>query len=215
VTTRAEREKMAKLADEATNAPWAAHATREDGTAQVYATHLGLTRQCVPVCETTGKDAAFIAAARAAIPELLADVDRLRERLDLNHRSRVLKRGDSFVREAWEGEIGELDGIACRDDTISFLEENVRLLFVARVKLRDALRVLAEAVSPVGDALLHAFERVGGLDEPGRSQMGAVLAALTRAKEVLDADKRVLIDGYREQVKRAVADGRLPGGKSR
>jgi hypothetical protein len=192
VTTRAERERLAKLAEDATNAPWAAHATREDGTAQVYATHLGFTRQCVPVCETTGKDAAFIAAARAAIPELLADVDRLRERLDLNHRSRVPKGGDSFVREAWEGEIGDLDGIACRDMTISLLEENVRLLHAARVKLRDALRVLAEAVGPVGDALLHAYERVGGLDEPGRSQMGAVLAALTRAKNALDDDKEAL-----------------------
>lgn len=192
MTTRAERERMAKLADEATNAPWAAHATREDGTAQVYATHLGLTRQCVPVCETTGKDAAFIAAARTAIPELLADVDRLRERLGLNHRSRVPKGGDSFVREAWEGEIGDLDGIACRDMTISLLEENVRLLSVARVKLRGALQVLAEAVGPVGDALLHAYERVGGLDEPGRSQMGALLAALTRAKGALDDDKEAL-----------------------
>jgi hypothetical protein len=178
---RAEREKMAKLADEATNAPWAAHATREDGTAQVYATHLGLMRQCVPVCETTGKDAAFIAAARTAVPELLSDVDRLRERLGLNHRSRVPKGGDSFVREEWDGEIGELDGVACRDMTISLLEENVRLLHAARVKLRDALRVLHEVIGRVRPGEPIPFES-------GRE----ILEAMRRAKDALDDDKEAL-----------------------
>ena len=63
---------LRELEAKATNANWACPKEHKDGTVQVYATHNGPLRCCVPVCNTMKDDGKFIVALRNSALDLLA-----------------------------------------------------------------------------------------------------------------------------------------------
>lgn len=77
----AEIEAAEKAATLATSSRWVCGTPRNDGTTQVYSPSLGPARMNVPVAETTAEFGVFIAAARNALPKLIAEVRLLRETL--------------------------------------------------------------------------------------------------------------------------------------
>lgn len=82
-----ELERLEREATSQAPPPWIASSARQDGTACVYLPSDGPCRRIVPVAETSAEQAALIAAARNALPALLARVRELeaevrRERAD-------------------------------------------------------------------------------------------------------------------------------------
>ena len=73
-----ELERLEREATSQAPPPWIASPARQDGTACVYLPSDGPCRRIVPVAETSAEQAALIAAARNALPALLAEIRALR-----------------------------------------------------------------------------------------------------------------------------------------
>ncbi len=103
---------LRKLCEEATPGPWRhkapAHITH-DGTATMLAGTIAICTD--PVHPSAKRDAAFIAAARTALPELIAEVERLREELNVSFKAQIdqMRFGERRVQESqrlldeWQG----------------------------------------------------------------------------------------------------------------
>lgn len=98
---------LERLEKAATNEPWASPKAKKDGTCQVYATHDGPLRRCVPVANTMKPDGDFIAAIRNAFPAMLKA---LREKSELERIGAAAKQINSAE---WEYILRKLD--ACTD----------------------------------------------------------------------------------------------------
>lgn len=76
VATSEGRAALAALTEATTEKKWIAGEVRPDGGVQVYSPSRGVCRQIVPIAETdSAANAAFIAAARTAVPVLLAIIE--------------------------------------------------------------------------------------------------------------------------------------------
>lgn len=62
-------------------APWVAAKASEDGSRQVYAPSRGPLRVVVPIAESEGENAAFIALAREALPAALDHIAAIEARI--------------------------------------------------------------------------------------------------------------------------------------
>lgn len=101
------------------------------------------------------------------VPDLCDTAEALRDRLEINHRYD----GDG-VRVPWNGEIGPLDGIGCRDETIRMQDAEIE-----RLKGRQ----LREGWCAIpNEALEHDHEVASGL-RARNAALTEALRALTDA----------------------------------
>jgi hypothetical protein len=167
--TPADIAKIRALADAATEGPWIGFGF---GPADQW---VRVTRDDWPddpVCDVTANvsnqkaDAAFIAASRAAVPELCATVEELTTAYETSHRNRM-----------WaEQRVGELE--AERDSALARAEKAER----ERDALVPWLRVLSQQVQTADEeAARIRLETLFGMEPWPPPTVPAILAALGEA----------------------------------
>jgi hypothetical protein len=213
MSTAEQRQEWARLAEAATTAPWTVEAgeySGKDWLIGIVAVHLGgsmdgqsyaVTTDHVHASELDGDartDAAFIAASRAAVPALLADVDRLTgdnaalsEALDtaLRHLKESEADRDKAIEQSghYEAEVmichGLLEGLTPGGS--EFYKSPERCAEWAMERMRSAAKVAKERneLRAERDALtaeLASYKRNGGKPEPAQEETDKAVERLRR-----------------------------------
>ncbi|MEV4033424.1 hypothetical protein [Streptomyces umbrinus] len=146
--------------------PWTVHPNMEDSTWHVmYATDHPLAGLVAVVPDYGAHLAEFIAAARAAIPELLAEVDRLRDKLIKAATDDVLRAWSAKIREVGTAKGWSVWAAAFLDPDVEFIDTDMPSTetIVAELRRLDRVAVLREAADMV-HAMADPRCHCGGCD---------------------------------------------------
>lgn len=134
------------LAEAATKGPWEAYTVPQTRTEAPYiAVEVGETEVRIARFEGGHYDAAFIAAARTAVPALLDEVERLRAEVDVEYGAAQMAAGDR------DEALGNLTRCEAERDDLAAQVERVRALadswassssFDVRLAAKDILGAL-------------------------------------------------------------------------
>jgi len=114
--TNEQLDELERLEKAATNANWVSPKAKKDGTCQVYATHNGPLRCCVPVANTTKHDGDFIASLRNACPALLSLARIGLAAVEHRRLSRTREAGDKEMYDSMYAERRLADAYLTRKD---------------------------------------------------------------------------------------------------
>lgn len=146
--------------------PWTVHPDMEDSTWRVmYATDHPLAGLVAVVPDYGAHLAEFIAAARAAVPELLVEVGRLRDELTKAATDDVLRAWSAKIREVGTAKGWSVWAAAFLDPDVEFIDTDMPSTetIVAELRRLDRVAVLREAADMV-QAMADPRCHCGGCD---------------------------------------------------